>query len=254
MSNKTLTAIIVLLLVIFAGIIVAVKYKNFNSAGNSQDQTAYTNQPTATATPIPTLTPTDTPLATSTPTSTPTSMTTACKNNFDQNKFNTAKVATHNRVVQLDVKDFGIMKIALDDAAAPKTVENFLKLVNAGFYDCLTFHRVAQGFVIQGGDPKGDGSGGPGYTVPAEIKLTHKRGAIAMARLGDQVNPNKESSGSQFYVALNDLPQLDGQYTVFGLVTNGLEVADKIGALETNPPGDGAPLKPVIITKAVIIK
>lgn len=156
---------------------------------------------------------------------------------------------------EIVVKNFGVMKLELDPVAAPKTVANFVKLANEGFYNGLTFHRIAKDFVIQGGDPKGDGTGGPGYTIPAEIKLLHKKGAIAMARLGDQVNPNRESSGSQFYIALNDLPQLDGQYTVFGYVVSGMDVAEKIGQVPIDSPyGDGAPKDKVIIESIKILK
>ncbi len=111
---------------------------------------------------------------------------------------------------------------------APQGVNNFVTLAQNGYYDGLTFHRVEPGFVIQGGDPKGDGTGGPGYTIPAEIKHTHARGALAWARTGDQVNPTRASSGSQFYVTLQETPFLDGQYSVFGQVISGLEVVDKI--------------------------
>ena len=156
--------------------------------------------------------------------------------------------------VIMDVKDFGKITIKLDSVAAPKTSANFLKLANEGFYNGLTFHRIAQDFVIQGGDPKGDGTGGPGYTIPAEIGLKHTKGAIAMARLGDQVNPNKESSGSQFYIALNALPMLDGQYTVFGQVIEGMDVVEKIGAVPIVGSGDGPPQTPVIITSVTVVK
>jgi cyclophilin family peptidyl-prolyl cis-trans isomerase/predicted small lipoprotein YifL len=122
----------------------------------------------------------------------------------------------------------GIIVVALDASAAPQTVNNFVFLVNQGFYDGLTFHRVVAGFVIQGGDPLGTGTGGPGYTVPAEIKLPHVEGAIAMARLGDQQNPQRASSGSQFYITLAPTPNLDGAYTAFGQVTSGMDVVKKI--------------------------
>ncbi len=111
---------------------------------------------------------------------------------------------------------------------APEGVNNFVTLAKNGFYDGLTFHRVEPGFVIQGGDPKGDGTGGPGYTIPAEIQHLHSRGALAWARTGDQVNPERRSSGSQFYITLADVPSLDGQYSVFGQVVEGLDVVDKI--------------------------
>lgn len=155
-------------------------------------------------------------------------------------------------VVVMNVEGFGEIKIALNREAAPKTVENFLKLVNDGFYNGLTFHRIASGFVIQGGDPKGDGTGGPGYTVPAEIQLPHTKGAIAMARLGDQVNPAKDSSGSQFYIALEALPMLDGQYTVFGQVVSGMDIVEKIGAVPIIGASDGPPQNPIIISSVTI--
>jgi cyclophilin family peptidyl-prolyl cis-trans isomerase len=150
----------------------------------------------------------------------------------------------------------GSFKVALDGKAAPLTVANFIKLANEGFYDGLTFHRIVEGFMIQGGDPKGDGTGGPDYTVPAEIGLKHTKGAIAMARLGDPVNPTKASSGSQFYVTLDAQPFLDGQYTVFGYVVEGMNTVEKIGAtpVEPNPATGEAslPLKAVIINKVTI--
>jgi peptidyl-prolyl cis-trans isomerase B (cyclophilin B) len=109
-------------------------------------------------------------------------------------------------------------------ADAPKTVENFLALAKKGFYNNLTFHRVVPDFVVQGGCPKGDGTGGPGHTVPAEFnKQKHLRGTVAMARSQD---PN--SAGSQFYICYGPTPHLDGSYTVFGKVTSGMEHVDRI--------------------------
>jgi len=124
----------------------------------------------------------------------------------------------------------GNIVIELYPEVAPKTVANFEKLSKDGFYNGLTFHRVEPGFVVQGGDPQGNGTGGPGYVVPAEISATekHLRGTIAMARTGDQVNPQRNSSGSQFYICLDAAPFLDGQYTLFGAVVSGMEVVDKI--------------------------
>ena len=116
----------------------------------------------------------------------------------------------------------------LDPGAAPLTVNNFVHLANAGFYDGLTFHRVVPNFVVQGGDPLGTGTGGPGYQVPAEMDLPHVKGAIAMARQPDEVNPERASSGSQFYITLEPTPHLDGAYTVFGQVVQGTEVVDAI--------------------------
>jgi cyclophilin family peptidyl-prolyl cis-trans isomerase len=122
----------------------------------------------------------------------------------------------------------GDVVVQLDAGAAPQTVNNFVFLSREGFYDGLVFHRVEPGFVIQGGDPLGNGTGGPGYTVPAEIKLSHVEGAIAMARKGDQVNPTRASSGSQFYITLSPTPFLDSGYTAFGCVTEGMDVVESI--------------------------
>lgn len=163
---------------------------------------------------------------------------------------------SENPVAVFEVAEYGSFEVTLDGQAAPKTVENFVKLVNDGFYNGLTFHRIVQTFMIQGGDPKGDGTGGPGYTIPAEIGLKHTKGAIAMARLGDEVNPNKDSSGSQFYITLAAQSFLDGQYTVFGYVTAGQSVVDKIGLAPTEPnPFTGeqsVPIQDVVITKITI--
>lgn len=132
--------------------------------------------------------------------------------------------------------------IQLNPDAAPRTVENFKTLVASGFYNNLAFHRVIPNYLVQTGDPgsknfrgKGKwGLGGPGYTVPAEIGLKHKRGSVAMARLGNDLNPSKESNGSQFYIALADLPSLDGQYSVFGEVISGIEVLDEMATVPTD--------------------
>ncbi len=145
--------------------------------------------------------------------------------------------------------NLGNITVELSREKAPLTSANFEKLVRDGFYNTLIFHRVIAGFVIQGGDPRGTGQGGPGYNVPAEIGLLHKRGAIAMARLPDEINPQRESSGSQFYIALQDLPGLDGQYTVFGNVVSGMDVVDKIAAVQTDSADK--PLAPVIINRAI---
>lgn len=124
--------------------------------------------------------------------------------------------------------DKGDIVCELNPDEAPLSVTNFIQLAKGGFYNGLTFHRVVPKFVIQGGDPEGTGSGGPGYTVPAEIGLPHEEGALAWARLPDQVNPQKRSSGSQFYITLEKVSFLDGEYTVFGKVTSGMDVVKKI--------------------------
>jgi peptidyl-prolyl cis-trans isomerase B (cyclophilin B) len=115
----------------------------------------------------------------------------------------------------------------------PESLNNFVTLALDGFYDGLTFHRVEPGFVIQGGDPLGQGNGGPGYTIPAEIKHNHPRGALAWARTGDEVNPERRSSGSQFYITLDETQFLDGAYSVFGHVIEGMDVADQIAVGDT---------------------
>src|SRR3990167_8208667 len=118
----------------------------------------------------------------------------------------------------------GEIRIEFFPEDAPKTVENFVTLAKKGFYDGLTFHRVEPGFVVQGGDPKGDGTGGPGYKIKAEFnKQKHLRGSVAMAR-----SQQPDSAGSQFYICFKPAPFLDGQYTVFGQVVSGMEHVDKI--------------------------
>lgn len=111
---------------------------------------------------------------------------------------------------------------------APLSVTNFIQLAEGGFYNGLNFHRVVSNFVIQGGDPDGTGKGGPGYTLPEEIGLAHQKGALAWARLPDHINKQKRSSGSQFYITLEKIPYLDGEYTVFGQTISGMNVIEQI--------------------------
>ncbi len=126
--------------------------------------------------------------------------------------------------------DKGDIVLELNHEKAPLSVTNFVQLANGDFYKGLTFHRVVPGFVIQGGDPEGTGRGGPGYTVAGETTngLLHTKGALAWARLGDQGNPQRRSSGSQFYITLEATPNLDNQYTVFGQTISGQDVVSKI--------------------------
>ena len=121
--------------------------------------------------------------------------------------------------------DKGTIKAELYTDKAPITTKNFIDLANSGFYDGLKFHRVEPGFVVQGGDPKGDGTGGSGKTIPLETnpELKHVKGALAMAR---SQNPN--SASSQFYITLAETPFLDGSYAVFGKVVQGMEAVEKI--------------------------
>lgn len=153
----------------------------------------------------------------------------------------------------------GVIVIELNDSAAPQHSANFRKLANDGFYDSTTFHRVIPGFMIQGGDPNSkdddrsnDGMGGPGYKIPAEIGLPHVRGVIAAARQGDPVNPQRMSNGSQFYITVADAHFLDGQYSVFGKVAEGMDVVDKIVAVPRDARDN--PLEKVLILKTYVVK
>ena len=134
------------------------------------------------------------------------------------------------KIFTIKMEDGGVMTGELYPEIAPKTVENFEKLANDGFYDGLIFHRVIPGFMIQGGCPLGNGTGGPGHTIPGEFtmngfknELKHDRGVLSMARAMD---PN--SAGSQFFIMTTTSPHLDGQYASFGKVTEGMEEADRI--------------------------
>jgi len=185
-----------------------------------------------------------------------------CVRNFDENKLKTETVAIAGRQVEIDVKDFGKMVVEFYDKDAPKTVENFLRLTNSGYYNCLTFHRIAQNFVIQGGDPTGTGSGGQsafGGTFEDELnantasyKTGYKKGVLAMANRGEDTNT------SQFFIMLADNETLPKNYTIFGKVISGLEVVDKIGQVEIEPgpfgPTDGSPKTPVVMQSVKIIK
>ena len=129
-----------------------------------------------------------------------------------------------------------VIKAELYPEIAPNTVNNFISLINKGFYDGVIFHRVIPGFMIQGGDPQGTGTGGPGYSIRGEFtsnrflnELKHTRGVLSMARTMD---PN--SAGSQFFIMHEDAPHLDGQYAAFGKVIEGMEAVDKIAATRTN--------------------
>jgi len=211
-------------------------------------------------------------------------------------KDSTIKKKDRKRDVQIQTS-MGDIIIRLSDST-PLHRDNFLKLVKIGYYDSLLFHRVIQNFMIQGGDPMSKraaagvplGNGGPGYTVPAEFRTTlfHRKGVIAAARTGDNVNPQKASSGSQFYIVqgkvftdagldsvetfrmngrkiplaqrevyktIGGTPHLDQGYTVYGEVVKGLDVIDKIAAVQTSKAQDrDRPLQDVRIIKARLIK
>ncbi len=134
------------------------------------------------------------------------------------------------------MKDGGVMKAELYPEIAPITVKNFVDLAAKGFYNGLIFHRVIPGFMIQGGDPEGVGTGGPGYTIKGEFTangfrndLRHTRGVLSMARAMDP-----DSAGSQFFIMHEDSPHLDGQYAAFGKIIEGIEVVDQIASVKTD--------------------
>lgn len=136
---------------------------------------------------------------------------------------------------EIIVQDYGTIKVELDADQAPITVQNFIDLANSGFYDGLTFHRIIEGFMIQGGDPNGDGTGGSGHTIRGEFTqngvnntLSHTRGAISMAR-----SSAMNSASSQFFIVHEDSTYLDGSYAVFGYVTEGMDVVDAIATSVT---------------------
>jgi peptidyl-prolyl cis-trans isomerase B (cyclophilin B) len=142
-------------------------------------------------------------------------------------------------MVVLEIKDYGTIKIELDEKNAPISSENFKNLVEEGFYDGIIFHRVIENFMIQGGDPNGTGTGGSSKNIPGEFSsngfennLKHVRGVLSMARTND---PN--SASSQFFVMHQNAPHLDGQYAAFGCLTDGFEVLDKIAASDTGRYG-----------------
>ncbi len=153
----------------------------------------------------------------------------------------------------ITMENGGVIKLELYPDLAPQSVRNFCYLARKGFYDGLTFHRVISGFMVQGGDPSGDGTGGPGYCIKGEFAangfendLSHTRGVISWAR---RSRPN-DSAGSQFFIMHADYTGLDGSYAAFGRVIEGIEVVDEIAAVETN--ANDKPLTPVVIKSITI--
>ena len=264
MSNKTLGIVIVILVLIFVGSAAYFKYKNSKEDGQlkgsndtyMQKDNSNDNQTMAQATPtqsaaVPAISPTP---------SSQNNTTGQCARNFDESKLKNDQVSVANRQVEMQVKDFGKITLEFYDKDAPKTVENFLRLTNAGFYNCLTFHRVSKGFVIQGGDPEGNGMGGLSAfgekfvdelnSQTASYKAGYVKGVLAMANSGPNTN------GSQFFIMLGDVP-LDHAYTIFGKVVMGQDVVDKIGQVDITPqmgPNDGAPKQQVVMTSVKIVK
>lgn len=155
-------------------------------------------------------------------------------------------------VVTIQMSNDTYIKVELYPEIAPNTVDNFISLVQKGYYDGLIFHRVIQGFMIQGGDPDGTGAGGPGYSIPGEFTsngfqndLKHTRGVISMARTGE---PN--SAGSQFFIMVADAPTLDNEYASFGAVIEGMDAVDQIVNQPTN--SQDRPNEPLSMTKVTV--
>ncbi|MBR2539500.1 MAG: peptidylprolyl isomerase [Mogibacterium sp.] len=158
---------------------------------------------------------------------------------------------------EIEIQDYGTIALELDGDTAPITVQNFMDLANAGFYDGLTFHRIMDGFMIQGGDPLGNGMGGSDHNIKGEFDMngvrndiSHVKGVISMARAQDP-----DSGSSQFFITVADSEFLDGQYAAFGHVTSGQDVADKIAA-DAQPLDDNGTIapedQPVITTVRII--
>jgi peptidyl-prolyl cis-trans isomerase B (cyclophilin B) len=150
------------------------------------------------------------------------------------------------------VRDYGEILVNLNEKEAPITVENFILLAKKNFYKGLTFHRIIKGFMIQGGCPKGNGTGGPGHNIKGEFKanginntISHKKGVISMARAA-----HPDSAGSQFFIMHKDGEFLDGQYAAFGETIEGFEVVDKIARVRTTP--NDRPYEPVVIENIII--
>ena len=162
-------------------------------------------------------------------------------------------------MVVIEMSNGGVIRLKLERAAAPNTVDNFKHLVSRGFYDGLSFHRVIKGFMIQGGCPDGTGMGGPGYAIKGEFSangiqnpVKHARGVISMAR-----SRHPDSAGSQFFIMHQDAPHLDGQYAAFGRVVEGMEVVDEIASAPTDAmdrPVEGVIMKKVCLEDEEQIK
>ena len=185
-----------------------------------------------------------------------------CTANIAQGQKNNKKMQQKETLVLISTSR-GDIKVKLYNET-PLHRDNFIKLVKEGYYNGLLFHRVINNFMIQGGDPDSKnapsgqmlGNGGPDYTIPAEIipELKHVKGSLAAARMGDQVNPKRESSGSQFYIVQNDngTPHLDGAYTIFGQTIEGMDVIDKIAQVKTDR--FNRPIEDVKIISMKIVK
>lgn len=176
------------------------------------------------------------------------------ENNSSDNSTTQVERPENLPIATIKVKDFGTIEAELYPDKAPNTVNNFIELANSGFYDGLTFHRIVKGFMNQGGDPKGDGTGDPGYSIKGEFSgngykandLKHTTGVLSMARA-----QNPDSAGSQFFIMAGDSPNLDGQYAAFGKVISGLDIVEAINNSEVEKnksTGEkSTPVTPIVI-------
>ena len=161
-------------------------------------------------------------------------------------------MADKNPIVTIEMKNGDVMKLELYPDIAPNTVNNFISLVKKGFYDGLTFHRIIEGFMIQGGDPEGTGIGGPDYSIPGEFtangfenNLSHDPGVISMAR-----SQHPDSAGSQFFIMHKKATHLDGSYAAFGKIIEGMDVVDKLASVATD--WNDMPVVPVIMSNVTV--
>ena len=176
----------------------------------------------------------------------------ACSTPVDKGVAQATALKT-NPIATMTIKDYGTVTLELYPEKAPNTVNNFVTLANSGFYDGLTFHRIIEGFMIQGGDPDGVGTGGPGYQIPGEFQnngfepndITHTKGVLSMARSN---MPN--SAGSQFFIMSADTPSLDKDYAAFGAVTSGIEIIEQLEKVATD--GADKPVEPVVIESITV--
>lgn len=257
MTNKTLVLVIIIILAVGAGLAGYFYWQQTKPLRIPETQDISQTQPDQ----QPVSVNNNQPAANSATSSVPAANTPACVRDFSQSKLTgNSNMNIVNREVQINVKDFGSITVQLYEKDAPKAVENFLRLTDSGYYDCLTFHRIAQNFVIQGGDPSGNGTGGQSaFGKPFEDELDanapsykagYLKGVLAMANSGPNTN------GSQFFIMLAD-NSLPHNYTIFGKVIAGQDIVDKIGQVAITPqmgPNDGVPKVPVVMESVKIIK
>ncbi len=182
------------------------------------------------------------------------------KSSSESSETNSSEANKSLPLATISVEGYGVIEAELYPEIAPNTVNNFIDLANKGFYNNLTFHRIIKDFMIQGGDPKGDGTGGPGYSIEGEFtsngfanSLKHTKGVLSMARSQD---PN--SAGSQFFIMTKEAPHLDGEYAAFGKVISGLDVLEKIENVKTSSndkPKEDVVIKSITVdTKGITYK